>query len=447
MSRIARFVWGLLILGTCAMAHAQVDAERVRIHGSQTLGARLVPTVAEAWLRDIGYQDIRRVQAAPAATEIHAVRDGLPLIVEIAGSSTKQGFADLVAGEAQIAMMTRRPTAAELDEGWQLGDLASHDQEFVLALDGVAVVVHRDNPLTRLDIAQLRRLFSGQVRDWREVGGRPGPVRLQMVAGANSARDLVDEQVMAGSAYGMSRQHPDGPTLLDAVAADPQAIGFITLRQRWGAGVKPLAIAEGGRAIAPTRLNVLSEDYPLTRRLYMYGSQMMGALSRSFALYAMGQHGQDAVASAGHLGVTLRPGYKPPSLFGPAEYKALIGNAMRLPLSLRFNFTGNNDSGVASSVYDSRSVRDIERLAAFMKLPVNQGRQLLVVGFADVGTSTSVAATMMMSNDRADLVAHELMALGLPVLHARGMGAQVPLKAPADARARLRNERVEIWLL
>lgn len=447
MSRIARFVWGLLLLGTCAMAQAQGDAERVRIHGSQTLGARLVPTVAEAWLRDIGYQDIRRVQAAPSTTEIHATRDGQPLIVEIAGSNTAQGYSDLVNGEAQIALMTRRPTAAELDEGWQLGDLSSRDQEFVLALDGVAVVVNRDNPVTRLDFAQLRRLLSGQVRDWRELGGRPGPVRLQMVAGANSARDLVDTRVMAGNAYGISRDHADGPSLLRAVAADPQAVGFITLRQHWGAGVRPLAIAEGGRAVAPTRLNVQSEDYPLTRRLYMYGSQMMGALSRSFALYAMGQRGQDAVAAAGHLGVTMRPGYKPPSLFGPTEYKALIGNAIRLPLSLRFNFTGNNESGVASSVYDSRSVRDIERLAAFMKLPVNQGRQLLVVGFADVGTSTSVAATMMMSNDRADLVAHELMALGLPVLHARGMGAQVPLKAPADSNARFRNERVEIWLL
>ncbi|MGO4221774.1 substrate-binding domain-containing protein [Lysobacter sp. TAF61] len=436
-----------MLLGTCAMAQAQGDAERVRIHGSQTLGARLVPTVAEAWLRDIGYQDIRRVQAAPSTTEIHATRDGQPLIVEIAGSNTAQGFSDLVNGEAQIALMTRRPTAAELDEGWQLGDLSSRDQEFVLALDGVAVVVNRDNPVTRLDFAQLRRLLSGQVRDWRELGGHPGPVRLQMVAGANSARDLVATRVMTGSAYGISRDHADGPSLLRAVAADPQAVGFITLRQHWGAGVRPLAIAEGGRAVAPTRLNVQSEDYPLTRRLYMYGSQMMGALSRSFALYAMGQRGQDAVAAAGHLGVTMRPGYKPPSLFGPTEYKALIGNAIRLPLSLRFNFTGNNESGVASSVYDSRSVRDIERLAAFMKLPVNQGRQLLVVGFADVGTSTSVAATMMMSNDRADLVAHELMALGLPVLHARGMGAQVPLKAPADSNARFRNERVEIWLL
>lgn len=445
MSRVVRFTVLVWLLCSSAFAHAQVDAERVRIHGSQTMAARLVPAVAEAWLRDIGYRDIRRVQAQPAITEIHALRDGLPLIVEIAGSSSAQGFQDLVDGNAQIAMMTRRPDTAELDAGWQLGDLASHDQEFVLALDGAAVVVNRENPIAKLDVAQLRRILSGQVRDWREVGGR-GAVHLHLVAGANSARDMIDERVMQGAAYGPAREHADGAALVRAVAADPSGIGFVTLRQPWGAGVRPLAMSDGGRAVSPTRLAVQSEDYPLSRRFTLYGSQMMGALSRSFALYAMGQRGQDAVAQAGHAAVTLRPGYRPTTLVGPQEYRDLLATATRLPLSLRFNFSGNNDSGVASSVYDSRSVRDIDRLEAFMRLPVNHGKRLLVIGFADLGAGSQVAATMM-SNDRADLVAHELMARGLPVLHARGMGARVPLMRAGASGARYRNERVEIWLL
>ncbi len=429
----------------CGLAHAQVDAERVRIHGSQTLAANLVPQVAEAWLRDIGYQDIRRTRPARSVTEIHASRDGQPLIVEIAASSSAQGFQDLVDGNAHIAMMTRRPDAAEVDAGWQLGDLASHDQEFVLALDGAAVVVHRDNPVAKLSLTQLRRVLAGQVRDWREVGGR-GAVHLHMVAAANSARDLVDQRVMHGDAYAPAQLHADGASLVKAIARDPAAIGFVTLRQPWGANVRPMALSEGGRAVAPTRLGVQSEDYPLTRRFYLYGSQMMGALSRSFALYTMGKRGQDAVGKAGHFAVTLKPGYRPPTLAGPGEYRELVGQATRLPLSLRFNFSGNNDSGVASSVYDSRTVRDLDRLAAFMQLPTNRGRRLLVVGFGDAVAGSPVASTMM-SNDRADLVAHELMARGLPVVHARGMGAKSPLAGIGMADARFRNERVEIWLL
>ncbi|MDR0182594.1 substrate-binding domain-containing protein [Lysobacter arvi] len=444
MSRVAGWCVAVWLSMAGASAHAQVDAERVRIHGSQTMAARLVPAVAESWLRDIGYQDIRREQPGPTLTELHAQRDGMPLIVEIQASSSAHGFQDVVDGNAHIAMMTRRPNAAELDAGWQLGDLASHDQEFAMALDGVAVVVHRDNPLAQLGFSQLRRVLSGQVRDWRDLGGR-GAIHLHMVAGANSARDLVDERVMQGAPYAPAQMHADGGSLVRALANDPGGIGFVTLRQPWGAGVRPLTLSDGGRAIAPTRLAMQSEDYPLSRRFYLYGSQMMGALSRSFALYTMSRRGQDAVARAGHFAMTLRPGYAPPTLFGPKDYRELVARAMRLPLSLRFNLTGNNESGVAASVYDSRAVRDIERIVAFMQLPVNRGRRLLVVGFADTAGS-SVAATMM-SNDRADLVAHELMARGLPVLHARGVGAQVPLAAAGSLAARYRNERVEVWVL
>ncbi len=443
MLRAIGFALVLSLIGFAGVpAHAQ-DVERVRIRGSQTLATGLVPAVASSWLRDIGYEDLRVVRKG-ALTEIHAVRDDLPLIVEIGASSSAIGFTDLADGNAQVAMMTRRPTAQELDDGWQLGDLASQDQEFVLALDGVAVIVNQRNPVAGLSLAQLQRMFAGQMRDWREAGGTAGAPALHVLAAPSAARDLMEERVMRGTRWASARTHADLRGLLAAVAADPGAIAFVDLQQALPAGVRPLALSDGGRAIAPTRVAVMSEDYPLTRRLYLYGSQMMGALARSFALYAMTLPGQHAVERAGYRAVMLRPGQPGPMLAGPVDYRQLVHDAVRLPLSLRFNFAGNNDSGVAASVYDSRSVRDIERVAALMKQPAYRGRSLIVVGFGDAGAG-SAAAAMMMSNDRADMVAHELMAMGLQVAHARGMGALLPLmRAAGDAR--YRNERVAIWL-
>lgn len=428
-----------------APAHAQ-DAERVRIRGSNTLAYALVPEVAQSWLRDIGYSEIRLTRPRPTLTEIHAVRDGQPLIVEIGASDSAQGFADLIEGNAQIAMMTRRPNEAELDAGWQLGDLRNQDQEFVVALDGVAVVVHRDNPIVRLDLGQLRALFSGQSREWRELGGASGRVHLHLDASAGAVRDLMNERVMRGGAFAEAELHADARELIAAVAVDPLAIGLIPIGEHYGPGSKPLAIADGGRAIAPTRTDVLSEDYPLSRRLYLYGGQMMGALSRSFALYAMTRAGQRAVARSGHVAVTLLPGRARSVTLGPSDYRELVENAVRLPLSLRFNFNGPAESGMAASVYDSRSLRDLDRLRAFMQLPPNRGRRLLVIGFADTSAGSSMAA-MMMSNDRADLVAQELVSRGLKVQQARGMGTALPVVGARDPAARYRNERVEVWLL
>lgn len=433
------------VLAFAAAAPAQ-EAERVRISGSNTLGHALVPAVAQAWLRDIGYDGIQVRTPRPALTEIHASRDGQPLVVEIAGSDSARGFGDLVEGRAQIAMMSRRPNAAELDAGWQLGDLASQDQEFVVALDGAAVVVNRANPIARLDMEQLRALFSGRTRDWRELGGGAGEVRLHLDAGAGAVRDLIDDKVMRGAAFGEAQMHADARALVAAVAADPSAVGLIALGEGYGPGTRPVAVSDGGRAVAPTRTDVLSEDYPLSRRLYLYGGQMMGALSRSFALYAMGRSGQRAVAHAGHVALTLVPGQARPLTLGPQEYRRMVEHAVRLPLSLRFNFAGSGESAVAASVYDSRAVRDLDRLRSFMRLPPNRGRSVLVVGFADASAGSPMAS-MMMSNDRADLVAQELVSRGIKVQVARGMGTALAVAGARDPLARYRNERVEVWLL
>lgn len=428
-------------------AQSMANAERVRIHGSNTVGARLMPALAVSWLRDIGYEHIRTVRRRPTLTEIHARRDGHPLVVEIASSSSARGFADLVDGRAQIAMMTRRPDAAEVDAAWQLGNLASPEQEFVVALDGVAIVVNRRNPVAALSVAQLQRAFSGATHDWAELGDGRGGLRLHRIAAPSASRDLFDTRVMRGARHASTSQtHPGTRALLAAIAADPLAIGFVSLRAPLPDGVRAVAISEGGQAIAPSRLGVLSEDYPLTRRLYLYGGQMMGALSRSLALYTLTLPGQRAVDRAGHLALTLRPGHGIGQVAGPGDYRELVGAAVRLPISLRFNFDLGDTGGVASSIYDSRAVRDIERLAAFMRMPPNRDRKLVLVGFTDVAAGSSVAA-LMVSNDRADMLAQELMALGVPVERARGMGSALPVMRRATEPGRYRNERVEVWLL
>lgn len=442
-------LWTVLMSASLAapMAHAQsMDAERVRIEGSNTVGNHLMPTLAQSWLRDIGYERITTVRKRDSLTEIHASRDGQPLVVEIVSSDSARGFDGLVDGQAQIAMMTRRPSVEELDAAWQLGNLSSPEQEFVIALDGVAIVVNERNRVNELSLLQLQQVFSGAARDWSGVGAGSGGLRIHRMA-ASASRDLVDERVMRGARHaGTGLTHSNSRALLAAVAADPLAIGFVSLRAPLPEGVRAIAVSEGGQAIAPSRLGVLSEDYPLTRRLYLYGGQMMGALSRSLALYSMTLSGQRAVDRAGHLALTLRPGRRVVEVSGPGDYREIVGNAVRLPISLRFNFSAGDSGGAATSIYDSRTTRDIERIAAFMRLPPYRDRKLVLVGFVDPDAGSSVAS-LLVSNDRADMLAQELMALGVAVESARGMGNRLPVVRSAANRSRYRNERVEVWVL
>ena len=112
--------------------------------------------------------------------------------------------------------------------------------------------------------------------------------------------------------------------------------------------------------------------------------------------------------------------------------------AQRLPLSMRFNYSSS------FSIFDSRSERDFERLAAFMRLPQNRNRSAVVVAFTAPDTNASALMATIASNDRADLVAQQLQQLGIPVRRARGMGASRPLvtpERPGGERRRMRTDR------
>lgn len=434
-------VLALLVASLPTPGFAQDGAvERLRIHGSNTLGAQLVPSLVASWLQSMGYAHVQRHQVSASRLDIAAVRDGMPLVVEIERGGSATGMRDLIDGNAELAMLSRPPTAHERDDGWQLGNLDSGDQAFVLALDGIAVVVHADSPLHALRIDQVRGLVGGRIRNWREVGGADLPVHRHVPAEGSGSREVLEQRVLGGVALdGAVQVDRDARATLAAVAADPDAIGIVNLRAALPGTVRALAISDGGEAIAPTRLEVVSEDYPLVRRLTLYGGQMMTALGRSFALYATSAPGQQAVARTGYLALTLGGvGQGRPAVSRP--YAEFVGNAERLPLSLRFTYRN------PYSLFDSRSERDLDRLAAFMRLPQNRGRAAVVVAFATPAPGSSPLMATIASNDRADIVAAHLQRLGMRVERARGLGTTHPLAAADAPDARFRNERVEVWL-
>lgn len=415
------------------------EAERLRIHGSNTVGADVMPRIVTAWLRSIGYTRIEQRRVRFDRTEIAAVRDGEPLVVEIERRGSAAGFQALVDGNAELAMMTRTPSAAERDAGWQLGDLSSPEQEFSLALDGVAVVVDARNPVRAISVAQLRDVAAGRVRNWAQLGGADAPIRLHGGPAQGGSREFLQQRVMAGQAIATMQAHPRLKQAARAVSEDPHALAIVELTTRIPAGTRTLAVSEGGVAVQPSRLNVASEDYPLLRRYRLYGAPMMSALGRSLALYAVAREGQQAVESTGLQSMMLRPAVQPGRVQGAPTYREAVAGATRIPLGVRFNV------GSLSSLFESRSASDMDRLVAFMRLPENRERSLVVVGFADHAPGNRLLPTML-SNERADMVAGHLTRQGIPVTRAVGLGDARPLAAAGGVDARARNERVEVWL-
>src|SRR5207249_5276293 len=141
--------------------------------------------------------------------------------------------------------------------------------ENVLTLDGVAVLVHRNNPVSVLTMQQLADIFSGKITDWAQVGGSPGPIYLY-APDENSGTLDTFKSIVLGTRPISTRasRFEDSVRLSDAVAADTNGIGFTG--NLFARNAKMLAVSQpDGKPLLPTAFNVATGDYPLSRRLFL----------------------------------------------------------------------------------------------------------------------------------------------------------------------------------
>lgn len=427
------------LLAASTFALAQYDApERLRIHGSNILGERVIPDMVTAWLKQIGYSQIKRRDFGAVRTEISAVSDdGAGLVVEIDKHGTASGLADLIAGNAEISMSARPPNPRELDAAWQLGDLHSPDQEWVVALEGVAVVTAPDNPISSLSQSQLHDVVSGRIRDWRELGGEPGPIVLTTRPADTGAYELLSDLVLGGARVGAKTATYDSDIqIVAAVGNDRKALGIVGLRTPLD-GVKPIALNLGAQQIDPDAVAVGSEDYPLVRRLYLHTGQLPTALGRGFAEYAISAAGQTVVERSGLISLELGTATAVLPRSASRDYAQIVGNARRLATSLHFS------NGL--DFLDSRARQDLERLANLLHPVGKVQRQVVLVGFAEPDPKTPYQS-IWASNERVDSVSREMLKMGIHVVAARGLGGSKSLAATGQASARYRDERVEVWV-
>lgn len=412
-----------------------VAATRVCLSGSNTVGQRLAPALAKAWAAQQGWRF--EGQNTPALDELRLRFDTPkgPLVVDVLAHGTSTGFAALRDGDCDLWMASRAVREEEVQDAALIGPLYEAASEHVIALDGLSVIVHPANPLRALTVEQVRALFSGRVRDWSQVGGAPGPVRLHARDDRSGTFDTFKSLVMGDAPLSpAATRYESTEQLAAAVAGDPQAVGFVGLA---GVGrAKPLALSERGTVpMAPTTLSVATEDYVLSRRLFLYSAARPRAEVQALIDFALGPSGQQVVADVGFIPQDIRALDQPPPAHD--EYRALVAGARRLSLNFRF--------GEGAAVLDNKAVEDIERLSRFMAAPRQGGHELLLIGFADRSETTPYLA-LSLSNDRVDLVAAELRTKGLRVARQRGLGQIAPVASNDTLQGRLRNRRVEVWM-
>lgn len=408
----------------------------LRLAGSTTIGTRLAPLLAEAYLASLGATGVQ-VVAGQDDVAVQGSKDGTRLFITVAASGSSFAFEALGSGAADIGMSSRHIKADEAQSLQALGAMSSSANEHVLAVDGIAVVVSRANPISELNREQLASVFSGTVTDWSALSSTSGPIHVY-ARGERSGTMSTFQTLVLGSTRVSpeAKRLPTSEAVLEAVMSDPNGIGFVSLP--FTSGAKVVAVAEeDGTMKIPTAFALATEDYFLARRLYLYTPRVSkNPHVTRFIDFALGPGGQAIVKKAGFIELTVKAELSNAPAGAPEQYTNLIAGTRRLSTNFRFL--------ISSSDLDNRALRDLERVVEYLRDNDLNGASVKLLGFAD--NRGDAADNVALSRSRAHHVAAALARRGITGVAIAGFGSAMPVATNGSPEGRERNRRVEIWI-
>lgn len=417
------------------------EGPALRIQGSNTIGAALGPALVKGLMEDQGLLKVRGEITGHTNEQriVGQTPQGRQVVVEIAAHGSSTGFTALQAATADLAASSRPIKDSELIDLETLGDLKSPAAEQVIAIDGLAIILHPQNPLSQLNTEQLARIFSGEVSTWEDLGGIGGTIQLYARDDQSGTYETFKELVLnrrGKTLDGAAKRFESSEQLSDAVSQDPQGIGFIGLpyvRQ-----AKAVAIVDGdSQPMLPLNSLIATEDYPLSRRLFLYlPPSGQNPWATALVAFAQSSKGQAIVAANGFIAQSVQA---MPVLVGaqmPDGYQAITRHAQRLSVNFRF------EEGSAS--LDNKARQDLSRVLDYLRLHRKLDKQVTLVGFGDA--KSDPARADLLSKLRAMAVRRELVKNGVVLREIRGFGAEMPVAANSADEGRIKNRRVEVWV-
>ena len=414
----------------------------LRITGAGEQGNALLPKLFSAY-------------AATRGLTLVQVPEGEGFVAELTDPASEQVL-------ARITFAPANPSdsrAALLAGGAELVVSVTADKGFgahAMALDALVPIVAPDNPLGRISTPDLAQALSGEIDNWKVLGGPDMPLVLHALRRDNSMQEALAARL--GRDLPAVVVHRTAAELAAAVAADPWALAITGMAEAGAARVLPLTDS-CGFPLLPDRASVKAADYPLTlpvqlltprRRLPLFARELLEFLDHPAA--------QAAVDQAGFVGSA--PEIVPLTADGLRLLNAIKGAGQDVPLDelqrLAETMAGASRSSLTfrfedgTSTLDAQSRQNLEMLAQLLAVGAFKGRDVILAGFSD-GSGDGVA-NMDLSESRAIGVATSLRAL-LPDLtegqafpRVIAFGEALPMACDTTAAGRRANRRVEVWL-
>lgn len=253
----------------------------------------IVPTFAAKNLTIKGSTTVLPVSQSCAEAFMNKHSD---VNISVQGGGSGVGIASLIDGTCDIADASRPIKDKEITKAEENG---IDPYENVVALDGIAVIVHPSNPVDGLSIEQIKKIYTGEVSNWNEVGGKDMKVVVISRDSASGTFEtfnelaLDDERVRPDALLQASNQ-----AVAQTVSRTKGAIGYVGLGYL-SSSVKPVSVD----GVEPTKANVVKGSYKLARELYMYTDGSPKGLVKDFIDFVLSEEGQKLAEKAGYVAV------------------------------------------------------------------------------------------------------------------------------------------------
>ena len=437
----------------------------VSFSGSSAMAEVLVPALIEGFALRNGFQAGRtQLEDGNFVYELkQGARGDTVARFYFYVSNTDEGFADLLANEADVVLALReiRPQELRLAREAGMGDMTDSNRSLVLALDAMVPVVAPGNPVTAISALELARVFAGEVTNWADLGGPDAPIALHLPDPGFGLTQAVEDRLIqvAGLEFaeGIER-HALSSDLARAVVADPFAIGIASFAETGTARALTLTGA-CGFTLAANRRTIKTEDYPLNSPMFFYlPARRLPKLARAFLAYTRGPSAQIVIRRAGFVDQVAEE--VPLRLQGDRLANALTAAGDEVPLEQlqqmvdrlrpmrRLTLSFRFETG--SSRLDAQSRSNVSQFTRELEAGAFDGRELVFVGFSDgegpASSNRDIAMRRAKAVQGAVTRAAETANLDRIDIGVEAFGEAMPMACDDSAWGRQVNRRVEVWV-
>lgn len=220
--------------------------------------------------------------------------------IVVSGGGSGVGISALLSGTTDIAMSSRK---IKMDEKLKLQDAAKAYKEVIIAKDALSVIVNPANKISQLTREQLEGIFTGKIKNWKEVGGDDLAIVVYSRETSSGTYEFFKEKVLLNKNFASSALlMPATGAVVQSVSQTKGAIGYVGFAYI-EKNIKSLKVSfdKGKTYIEPTTPNAISGVYPITRPLYFYYLNTTESKISSYVKYILSPEGQNIVAEVGYI--------------------------------------------------------------------------------------------------------------------------------------------------